>query len=383
MSETAKAAVLARANGDFVVQEIATPDVGPREILLRTELAGVCASDAHIAQGHLEGFPYPSILGHEFVGTIARLGSAVTEDMVGQPVRVGDRIIVMPAIACGHCYFCVVEGMPSRCEHIEAYGFYDVEAYPLRGGWSQYVHLANPRTRFVKTTLAPEVAVLLEPFCTPIQGINRIAVRLGDTALVQGSGSVGLLMVVAARAAGAQRIIVVGAPRRRLDVARELGADVTIDLEEIQDSAERVRLVRAETVGHRGVDVAFECAGVPSAITEGLACLRNSGRYCELGHFTDTGDLTLNPHRDMVRSNLTLIGSNGYEASDFVEGLRILERGDYPFERIVSHRLPLNKAGDAVAALTTRGLRLDGVEVCKIALDPWQGAVTAVTHDVV
>lgn len=372
MASYARAAVLDAPNGQFSIEDYAIPEPAADGFLLRTELTGVCGTDTHIYQGHVPGITYPLVLGHEFVGLIERLGSHITQDTVGQPVAEGDRVVPMPATPCGICYECVMKPGPViNCLQYDVTGFTNNDERALAGGMSEIIHQANPRTRFFKTSLPAEIAVLAEPFSTPIHGLRRAGVNPGDTVLVQGSGTVGLLAVAAAIQAGATRTIVIGGPARRLEVAAAFGADETIDIAEVSDAEERIRMVRESTLGKAGVDVAIECAGVPSALLEGIRCLRNGGRYCELGHFSDVGTIDINPWAHLLANNITLVGSSGYGPDHFYQSLKILERGAFPFEKLVTHRLPLERAADAVMALTpAANWQVDGVEAAKIAIAP-------------
>jgi threonine dehydrogenase-like Zn-dependent dehydrogenase len=146
---------------------------------------------------------------------------------------------------------------------------------------------------------------------------------------------------------------------------------VTVDLFEVADREERIRLVREATLGGRGVDVAIECAGVPSAVTEGIECLRNGGRYAELGHFSDVGAIPVNPWKHLLANNITLVGSSGYMAKHFRRALDILERGAFPFELLVTHKLPLARAAEGMLALTPEGgWQVDGIPAAKITVAP-------------
>jgi len=364
--------VLEGVRRSFVLHEHEVPAPGAGEFLVRTELVGICATDTHIYKGEVPGIPYPVILGHEFVGTIEALGPGVTTDTDGTPVAVGDRVVPMPATPCGTCPECVIQPGPVvNCPNYDVFGFSEANAAPLGGGLSQIVHARNPRTRFFRTDLPAGVAVLAEPFATPIHGVERVGIEPGDTVLVQGPGTVGLLSIAAAITAGASKVIVIGGPPKRLAMARAFGASVTIDIAEVRDSEERIRLVRDATPGGRGVDVVIEAAGVPAAVIEGISTLRNGGRFCELGHFSDVGTVALNPYRHLLANNITLVGSSGYGPRHFQRSLRILERGAFPFGSIVTHRLPLARVDDAINALTPeRGWVIDGEEVGKVTIDP-------------
>ncbi len=369
-----KKLVLNKPYGTFelVTQELST-ELQMRSILLKTELVGICATDTHIYKGALESITYPVVLGHEFVGTIHKKGAGITHDSAGVPVETGDRIIPMPATPCYACSQCfLADGPLIACENYDVTGFSQDQEGSFKGGFSEYIELHNPNTRFFKSELAPHIAVLAEPFCTPIHGVQRIGITLSDSVLIQGSGAVGILAIAAVRAAGAKHVIVIGGPPKRLELCKKFGAQHVIDISEIEDSHKRVQEVLRITRG-RGVDVAIEAAGVASALPEGIACLRNGGRYLELGCFADVGEVSLNPHKMLLANNITLKGSSGYGASHFLQAIKILEMGHFPFEELVSHRLPLKDAEQGIKALLPENKwSIDGVEAFKITIDPSQ-----------
>lgn len=155
---------------------------------------------------------------------------------------------------------------------------------------------------------------------------------MGDTVLVQGSGPVRISAAAFAHLRGAGRILMIGAPEVRLALGRRFGVDRTFDLESV-GPAER-RLAVLELTGGRGVDVAIEAAGSPSAIPEGLQLLRDGGTYVVAGHYTDAGGVPLNPHTAFNRKHVDLRGQWGTELRHLVGALAMLERhGDaLPFE---------------------------------------------------
>lgn len=369
MENRGKAAILDRPKGKFTIEDAPLPDVREGELLVKQEMCGVCGTDAHIYQGHLPEIVYPIVLGHEVVGRIAKLGKGVESDFTGELVKEGDRIYVIPGISCRKCYFCAVLREPTLCLNGRGLGFrpFPEQIPHFQGGYSEYIYVNHPNWNFIKMHVEPEVAVLLEPFTIGIHMVDRARIKAGDVAVIQGAGAIGLLTLVAARETGAYRTIVIGAPESRLELAREFGSDMTINIEEIKDPKERVDIVRDETTGKHGADIVFECTGVPQAVPEGIDMLRRGGTYVVAGHFTDAGDVRLNPFSHFTRKHITVIGVWGSDVTHFVRGRPILESGKYPFEKLVSHKLPLERVADAMKTIT-EGYRLDGREVRKIVI---------------
>jgi threonine dehydrogenase-like Zn-dependent dehydrogenase len=337
----------------FELREFEVPEPEAGSLLLRQEMAGICGTDLHNWQ---KGFAEPTFLGHENVGVIEAIGSGVTHDYVGNSLAVGDRVIFHPRRnGFGHGF------QPERP------GF-----APFTGGFGDYLYL-HGTTCFMKTSAPAQVAVLIEPFTIGVHAVLRANVQLGDTVIVQGAGAIGLLTAAAARLAGAAKVIVVGGPARRLEVAQRMGADITVDIDAVPDVAERKEIVLSHTPRGAGADIVFECAGFLPAVPEGLEYIRQDGVFVEVGHFVDTGTVTLSPHRHLLRKNLRLEGVYGSRPIHFVRGLPVLERGDFPYAEMVSHILPLADARRGFDALNGT-YQLDGDTVIKIAL---QGAIAA------
>jgi L-iditol 2-dehydrogenase len=336
---------------EFQVREYEVPEPAPGTLLLRQELSGICGTDLHNWEyGRLTG---EIVLGHENVGIVEKLGEGVNEDYLGQPIKVGDRIAFAPGVTSGAA----------------AYGFRQAAEEPFSGGFADYIYLSSAGTCFVKTPLAAEAAVLCEPFQVGVHGVLRSQLKIGDTVVVQGSGPIGLMTMIAAKAAGAGRLIVVGGPKGRLERAKQFGADVTIDIGEIKDGAERTKLVKEHTPNGAGADVVFECAGFLPAINEGLGYLRRSGTYVEMGHFVDVGSLQLNPNQELMRRNLRLEAVWGGGGPDiFIRAHAVMARGEIPFQELVDPILPLERVAEGFDALHSGAYELAGKSVMKIAL---------------
>jgi threonine dehydrogenase-like Zn-dependent dehydrogenase len=200
---------------------------------------------------------------------------------------------------------------------------------------------------------------------TAVHIAERAEIRLGDAAVIQGVGAVGLCAIALARLAGASQIVAIGAPASRLDLAREMGADRVLDLTRTS-AAERRTAVLDATSGE-GADVVIEAAGAAAAIAEGLDLVRVGGRYVIAGHYTDVGDSTINAHQHINRKHLEIRGCWGSEPRHFLRALSVLERhaGAIPFRKIGARRYGLAHLDEALADA-------EAMRIPKALVDPWR-----------
>lgn len=366
-----RVAVMEGIRGNFSIREYPVPEVKDGTILCKIDLCGVCGTDAHTFLGHFTNVPVPLGLGHEISATIIGSGKGVEHDYLGKEVKEGDRITLVPAIHCKKCYYCSIAKTPSKCEHMISYGFMNPEEEPhFICGYADYIYLYHPDTEFFKIEAPAERAVFAEPLAIAIHAVERSRLQPGDTAVVIGSGAIGLLTLICAKLSGATRTVVIGRKRkRRLELAKKFGADLTINTYEVPELEERIRMVKKLSTTGYGADVVFECAGTPEAFAEGIKYLRDSGTYCEVGHFTDAGSVEINPCKDILEKNITIEGIYDNEAEQFMKAVPILEKGEFPFEEMISHKLPLNRIQEAIDALNSGG-DIDGKEVVKIVIAP-------------
>ena len=309
----ARGAVLHAFGEPVAIEEAPVPAPEAGALVARIDLGGICGTDIHLSHGNLP-IPLPVILGHEAVGRVETLGEGVDRDFTGEPLRPGDAIAWASSIPCGRCHWCVVEGERTLCETRRVYGINQrFDAFPrLSGGWAEAIYLQPGSAVFkLSTGVTPELVIALG--CagpTAFHGVVDVAgIKPGDTVVVQGSGPVGLAAAIYAHLASAARVVVVGGPRNRLDLARELGiGDIHVDIIAMADPDERLRMVLDETPGRRGADVVLECAGVPEAVAEGIGFARRNGTMLVLGQYTDRGPTPINPHL-ITKKQLTLLGS--------------------------------------------------------------------------
>jgi L-iditol 2-dehydrogenase len=360
------AAVMTAPRQPIELREFPRPDLPAGAVLLRTSLSEVCGTDVHLWHGRLAGVPYPIIPGHVSAGVVESARGPVT-GIDGSQIREGDRIVFFDVHrTCGRCRACTVHRTPTRCSSRRVYGITDSANEGLFGGWAQAIYL-EPGVAMARLADAVSLDDYIGGGCgllTAVHIAERAEIRLGDSVVVQGVGAVGLSAIALARMAGASRVIAIGAPGSRLALARDMGADLMLDLTGTTN-AERRQAVLELTHGE-GADVVIEAAGAADAIAEGLDLARAGGRYVIAGHYTDVGDSQVNAHQQINRKHLEIRGCWGSEARHFLRALVILERHPaIPFRSIGARRYALHQLNDALADA-------EAMRIPKALVDPWQ-----------
>lgn len=351
MGMSIAAAVMTAPHAPIEIREFAEPELPVGGVLLKTRFSEVCGTDVHLWHGRLAGVPYPIIPGHVSTGVAARMRGTITAPD-GQRLNEGDRIVFFDVHrTCGRCYACTVTRTPTRCHRRRVYGITDPASDGLFGGWSQAIYL---EPGVVMARMPDRVADedYIGGGCGLITAVHiaeRARLKIGDTVLVQGTGAVGLSAIALARISGASRVIAIGAPQNRLDLASRMGADVTLDVTATTSEARAAR-VAAETGGH-GVDVAIEAAGSALAVGEGLNLIRDGGAYVIAGHYTNAGPSTINVHEQINKKHLEIRGCWGSEPAHFLRALSLLERytETIPWRDIGSRVYGLDQLNTALA----------------------------------
>jgi len=171
----------------------------------------------------------------------------------------------------------------------------------------------------------------------------------GGTVVVQGSGPLGLSHAIMAKMMGAAKVIVIGAPKERLDLARQFGADAIIDIERFDTPEKRISEVR-DLTENRGADLVIECVGVPGAVTEGLDMACMAGTYLVIGNYIDMGESKINPQRQVLSRNLRIMGVNGMPYQGYGRALSLMNTywKKLNIDKFVTHSFKLDKAEDAL-----------------------------------
>jgi threonine dehydrogenase-like Zn-dependent dehydrogenase len=338
------------------IRLIDDPVIESGGVLIETVASEVCGTDVHLFHGKLAGVPYPIIPGHVSVGRILE-APGVKQDALGHPLGVGDLVTFLDVHEiCGQCYHCIVARQPNRCPERKVYGItYSVDDGPF-GGWAERIYL-QPGVRVLKLPAGLSADDVIGGGCglfTGFAAVYRSDLEMGDAVLVQGAGPVGLSAAAFANLRGAGQVIMIGAPEARLALGRSLGVDVTLDLTTTTTEERATRIM--ELTQGRGVDVVLEASGNPRALPEAFGVLRDGGAYVVAGHYTDAGPVEVNPHTDINRKHIRLLGQWGTEFHHLVGALRLLgrHRERLPFAAVIGARYGLEDADRAlqeVAAL--------------------------------
>jgi threonine dehydrogenase-like Zn-dependent dehydrogenase len=361
------AVIMPAPRAPLELRPFSEPQLEPGAVLLRTLGSEVCGTDVHLWHGRLSGVPYPIIPGHVSVGEVAAIGGAAV-DVDGRALTVGDVVTFLDVYgSCGRCWYCTVAHATTRCPQRRVYGITLSADEGLLGGWGEYIYL-RPGVHVI--SLPPELPwqTFLAAGCglpTALHAMERAEVRFGDTVVVQGSGPVGLSAAILAQLRGAGKVIVVGGPPLRLEMATRSGADAVLDIGET-DAAARLDEVRSMT-GGRGADVTIEATGVAAAVPEGMRMTRDSGRYVVAGQYTDAGPIEFNPHLDLNRKHLDVRGCWGSDVSHVYRAVQVLARYHtrFPWSEFVSGQYGLDEAQSALEDVEAQ-------RVVKALIVPWR-----------
>jgi threonine dehydrogenase-like Zn-dependent dehydrogenase len=340
------------------LREFDLPDIPPDAALLKVEVAGVCGTDVSQYKLPLRGAPL--IMGHENVGYLAKVGSAFARH---KGFKEGDLVFLEHYLPCGHCEWDHM-GEYRHCAATEwfydpaaiRYGYTAIDIAPsLWGGFSQYVYLPlNAVLHRVPDGLSPELAGIATPMSNGIQWtLMDGGVGYASTVLIQGPGQQGLCCAMAAKQAGADRIIVTGTSRdaRRLEVAKALGADAVIDVQK-EDALARVQ----EMTGGRGVDVVVDCSsgGGTAPMLLGIEATKRRGATMVV---QGEGNATFPdfPLGRLTRKGITLKSARGHSYRAVELALHHLASRRFPLDLMTTHRFGLAEVDYAIKSVGGEG----------------------------
>ncbi|MBA8991116.1 threonine dehydrogenase-like Zn-dependent dehydrogenase [Curtobacterium pusillum] len=338
---TTMRAVVVHGPGDYRLETRPVPTPGPGELLLRTDAVGICASDLKCYHGAAKFWGDDNrpawaetnrIPGHEFVGTIV---AGDDDTLTKRKVSLGDRIACEQIVPCWECKYCL-EGAYWMCNVHDMFGFKGYD-----GAMAEYVLVpAKALTHPVSTTLPGQVAAFAEPLSCAFHAVERGDIKFGDTVVIAGAGPIGLSAIAGARQKNPLRIIALDVVEAKLDLARKVGADITINIAE-DDAVARVK----ELTDGYGADVYIEATGHPSAVPQGLNLLRKLGTFVEYSVFKDNVSVDWSIISDDKELDVrgAHLGPHTWPAA-----IKLLETETLPMSEICTHQFPLERFQEAL-----------------------------------
>jgi L-iditol 2-dehydrogenase len=309
----------------FEYADLPVAELADDEVLVGVRACGICGSDVHGMDGRSGRRRPPIVMGHEAAGVVARVGAEV------QGWAEGDRVTFDSTVSCGRCHFCR-QGQVNLCDERRVLGV-SCEEYRLDGAFAEYVVVPARILYRLPDNLSFDQAALLETLAVAVHAVRRVGVSPGETAVVVGTGMVGLLVVQALRAYGCERVIGVDLDAGRLALAEKLGA-VTVP-----GDAKTVASGLREATGGAGADLAIEVVGVSPAVHTAITSVRKGGRVGLIGNLSPMVDLAL---QAVVTRELTVYGSCA-SAGEYPEAIDLLASGQVDVGPLISAVAPLSE----------------------------------------
>ena len=327
-----KAAVLNNAE-DLRIMDLEMPRAGEGEIIMKVKSALTCGTDVKTFRRGHPTIPFggnKTAFGHEGSGVVYEVGRGVDK------FKVGDRIAAHNTAPCHSCYSCQV-GDYSMCDDLRQ----------MRGTWAEYVKIPASLVREtifkIPDTMSHKQAALLEPLSCAVYGVDLSDIKLGDLVVVNGCGPIGFMMLKCAKLKGAT-VIACDFTDLRLETAKKLGADMTVDLKDVDNQVEAVREL---TPYGRGVDVAIEATGVPEVWEKNMLMARKGGMVMEFGGCKPGTTITVDT-KLLHYSQLTIKGVYHTTPKHVGMAFELIKRGEFPEELMINKSFKLDKALDAL-----------------------------------
>ena len=359
---TAKVAMLTGLE-HFDIKEYPIPELGDDDILVRVEGCGVCGTDAH----EYKRDPFsliPVALGHEGTGEIVKMGKNVTKDSAGKPLKVGDKVVTC-MIFKDNPDITMFDLNKQNVGGADVYGLLPDDDKKLNGWFADYILVRGGSTIFNVSDLDLDSRILIEPCAVLIHAVERAKttgiLRFNSRVVVQGCGPIGLICIAVLRTMGIENIVAVDGEAKRLEFAKLMGANNTVNFKD-HKGIEALAGAVQDAFGGYLADFAFQCTGSPVAHANIYKFIRNGGGLCELGFFINGGDATINPHFDICSKEITTVGSWVYTLRDYVTTFDFLKRAKgigLPLEKLITHKYPLDKINEALET----NLKMEGLKI--------------------
>ena len=348
------------------IKEYPMPIVGDDDILVKVEGCGVCGTDAHEYKRDPFGL-IPVALGHEGTGEIVKMGKNVKLDSAGKPLNVGDKVVTC-MIFKDNPDITMYDLNKQNVGGADVYGLLPDDDVHLNGWFSDYILVRGGSTIFNVSDLDLDSRILIEPCAVLIHAVERAKttgiLRFNSRVVVQGCGPIGLICIAVLRTMGIENIVAVDGEDKRLNFAKEMGANAVVNFKN-HSGIEALAGGVKDAFGGYLADFAFQCTGSPVAHSNIYKFIRNGGGLCELGFFINGGDATINPHFDICSKEITTVGSWVYTLRDYATTFDFLKRAKgigLPIEKLITHKYSLDDIDEAFKT----NLKMEGLKIAVV-----------------
>ncbi|HME56493.1 MAG TPA: zinc-dependent alcohol dehydrogenase family protein [Candidatus Lokiarchaeia archaeon] len=318
----------------LVIEDVDKPEIKDNEVLVHVKASGVCGTDLHVYEGEVPIATLPVIPGHEFCGVVEAVGDAIKD------VNAGDRIAIEPNLFCGYCHFCR-NAKKHFCENWQAVGL------TRSGGFAEYCAVPRQAVYKMEDSLSFNDGAFFEPTACVLHGIERSHAKAGDTVVVMGAGSIGLIYVQALKLMGIKSVISCDIDDNKLELAKVLGADAALNTQNEDVPA----VVKDMTLG-LGAEVVVDAAGAPQTLSMAFNIVQNCGTIVVFGVPPEHLELPIKMY-DIYRREISVVGSftNPYTNE---QALKMMATGKIKYDKILTHPIALDQVEDAILKMRDR-----------------------------
>lgn len=321
---------------DLRVENVETPKVGAGEVLVKISAATTCGTDLKIFQrGYVEKvIKLPTVFGHEWAGDVVEVGEGLEWPRNGMRVRAGNSA---PCLRCPMCQ----KGKYNLCENM----------IWLWGAYAEYIkvpaHMVAVNMQEIPPHVSYEEAAMAEPLACVLHGVEEARVKLGDSVAIIGAGPIGMLHLLMVKKMGAEKAIIIDLVEERLDFARKLGADETVNAGK-ENVEEKIR----ELTGGHGADVVIEVIGLPATWEQALKLVRKGGKVLEFGGCPPGTEIKLNTEL-LHYGEVTVMGTFHATPLHFRKALNLIASKTINVKPLITRRMPLERIREAFEMLLT------------------------------
>ncbi len=321
MTGTMKAAVFERP-GTIMVKDVPIPEISDHEVLIKVKYTGICGTDWSIYTGKYSADKLPLIAGHEFSGVIEEVGKGAVD------LSEGDRVTADINMSCGHCFYCK-KGLVLNCPEFTQLGIH------TNGTFAEYVKVPWRGVHKLPSGMDFKLGAFVEPTSCVIHSAKAMDIAVGSSVAILGSG-LGILHAAISKARGGAPVIVIGRNKKRLSIARQMGADVVLSLEDGIDPVHEVR----ELTGGRGADYVVESVGSAATYEQAFSMVRPGGTLAAFGITAVDDTMSLRPF-DLVLGERKIVSSCAGFGEDWTDSITLLQHGRIDPSPMFSRTVPL------------------------------------------